>query len=101
MVADSVKFGEWSLPVNYTRTPTGGSCAPGCHKPEPYDREVPGRMPPNLIKPATDAKPYTHDGIVESCGMCAAKTIAARMPWANPSSSTAQVASALTAETTH
>jgi predicted CXXCH cytochrome family protein len=64
MVADSVKFGEWSLPVNYTRTPTGGSCAPGCHKPEPYDREVPGRMPPNL-KPATGA---TSDAGTEAGG---------------------------------
>lgn len=46
MVADSVKFGEWSLPLNYVKTPTGGSCAPGCHKAEPYDRQVAGRMPP-------------------------------------------------------
>lgn len=38
MVADSVKFGEWQLPLNYAKTPTGGSCAPGCHKPESYDR---------------------------------------------------------------
>lgn len=38
MVADSVTFGQWNLPLNFTKTPTGGSCAPGCHKPETYDR---------------------------------------------------------------
>ena len=38
MIADSVSFGQWNLPLNYKKTPTGGSCAPGCHKPEEYDR---------------------------------------------------------------
>ncbi len=38
MVADSVTFGQWNLPLNFVKTPTGGSCAPGCHKPESYDR---------------------------------------------------------------
>ncbi|MFO0832608.1 MAG: cytochrome c3 family protein [Phycisphaerales bacterium] len=38
MVADSVSFGQWNLPLNFVKTPTGGSCAPGCHKPESYER---------------------------------------------------------------
>lgn len=34
----SVPFGSWALPVNYQKTETGGSCAPGCHKLKKYDR---------------------------------------------------------------
>lgn len=41
MIADTVTFGQWKLPLNYARTPTGGSCAPGCHKPQSYDRDAP------------------------------------------------------------
>lgn len=37
-IADSVTFGQWKLPINYQPTETGGSCAPGCHKPQKYDR---------------------------------------------------------------
>jgi predicted CXXCH cytochrome family protein len=33
------KFGEWEIPVNFAITPTGGSCAPGCHQAFKYDRE--------------------------------------------------------------
>lgn len=38
MIADSVTFGQWNLPINYKKTPAGGSCAPGCHKPQTYER---------------------------------------------------------------
>ncbi len=34
-------FGAWSIPLNFKITPTGGSCAPGCHRPFKYDRENP------------------------------------------------------------
>jgi hypothetical protein len=27
--------------VNYTKTPTGGRCVVGCHKPKEYDRVNP------------------------------------------------------------
>lgn len=40
MIADTVTFGQWNLPLNFTKLETGGSCAPGCHKPETYDRGV-------------------------------------------------------------
>lgn len=40
MIADSVSFGEWKLPINYAKTATGGSCAPGCHKAQTYERVV-------------------------------------------------------------
>ena len=40
-IADSVPFGRWAIPINFDKTETGGSCAPGCHKPYRYDRETP------------------------------------------------------------
>jgi predicted CXXCH cytochrome family protein len=40
-LAESVPFGQWEMPINFSRTETGGSCAPGCHKPYDYDREQP------------------------------------------------------------
>ncbi|MCC7292163.1 MAG: cytochrome c3 family protein [Phycisphaerales bacterium] len=37
---ETVPFGDsgWVLPVKYSRTATGGGCAPGCHAPRTYDR---------------------------------------------------------------
>ncbi len=51
LIADTVPFGKWNLPLNFTKTDTGGSCAPGCHKPQSYDRETPGKKPPPPAKP--------------------------------------------------
>ncbi len=41
LIADSVPFGEWRIPTSFEQTPTGGSCAPGCHRLYRYDRETP------------------------------------------------------------
>jgi predicted CXXCH cytochrome family protein len=38
---DGAKFGDWRVPTRLSLTPTGGSCAPGCHRPVRYDREKP------------------------------------------------------------
>jgi predicted CXXCH cytochrome family protein len=40
-VRESVPYGNWQLPVNFKRTETGGSCAPGCHRELSYDRNNP------------------------------------------------------------
>ena len=40
-ITESVPFGDWSIPVNYRKTATGGSCQPGCHRKYRYDREEP------------------------------------------------------------
>jgi len=40
-IRDSVPFGNWSLPVGFTKTETGGQCLPGCHQMFTYDREKP------------------------------------------------------------
>ncbi len=37
-IRDSVPFGKWQLPIGYQKTPTGGSCQPGCHPRVGYDR---------------------------------------------------------------
>jgi predicted CXXCH cytochrome family protein len=38
---ESIKFGVWDLPINFTISPSGGRCAPGCHQAFNYDREKP------------------------------------------------------------
>lgn len=35
----TVPYGVWDLPIQFTKTETGGGCAPGCHVPYNYDRE--------------------------------------------------------------
>jgi predicted CXXCH cytochrome family protein len=44
-VRESVPYGNWELPINFTRTQTGGACAPGCHQELAYDRENAVGMP--------------------------------------------------------
>ena len=56
LIPDKVLFGKWDLPLKYTKTETGGSCAPGCHKPYNYDRKTPGKAP-DPEKPKGAAKP--------------------------------------------
>ena len=38
---EGAKFGDWKIPINFSITPTGGSCAPGCHRAFKYDRQTP------------------------------------------------------------
>jgi predicted CXXCH cytochrome family protein len=38
-------FGDWKIPIRLEITSTGGSCAPGCHRPLKYDREKPENYP--------------------------------------------------------
>jgi predicted CXXCH cytochrome family protein len=45
LIATSVTFGKWKLPLKFVKTETGGGCTPGCHKAQSYDRESPGRKP--------------------------------------------------------
>lgn len=52
LVAESVTFGSWKLPLKFVATETGGSCAPGCHRPAVYDRKNPGKKPESAKPPA-------------------------------------------------
>ena len=45
LIADSVSFGSWQLPLKFVQSADGGSCAPGCHRPAVYDRKNPGKKP--------------------------------------------------------
>ena len=40
-VRETTPYGNWQMPIKFTKTQTGGSCSPGCHKPYDYDREKP------------------------------------------------------------
>ncbi len=46
-VAAEVPFegSKWAMPMNFEKTPTGGSCTPGCHKIRTYDRVRPTTQP--------------------------------------------------------
>lgn len=46
LVAESVPFGKWKLPLKFVKTETGGSCSPGCHRPFSYDRKNPDKKTP-------------------------------------------------------
>jgi hypothetical protein len=36
-----VPYGGWKdLPINFSKTGTGGSCDPGCHLAKEYDRQT-------------------------------------------------------------
>jgi predicted CXXCH cytochrome family protein len=35
------QFGQWKIPIRFQLSPTGGSCAPGCHRSFRYNREKP------------------------------------------------------------
>ncbi len=53
--AEGARFGDWHIPTRFQPTPTGGSCAPGCHRPYKYDREKPvSYAPEKTEKPASD-----------------------------------------------
>ena len=45
LIADTVPFGQWNLPLRFVKTETGGGCSPGCHKTQYYDRKNPGKKP--------------------------------------------------------
>jgi predicted CXXCH cytochrome family protein len=38
-IRDSVPYGQWDMPVNFQKSETGGSCAPGCHAKAAYDNQ--------------------------------------------------------------
>ncbi|MHC4904591.1 MAG: cytochrome c3 family protein [Planctomycetota bacterium] len=64
-IRESVPYGRWELPVKFTKTETGGSCTPGCHKVKDYDRKtpvdytaaVPAKKPEPVPQPEPETKP--------------------------------------------
>lgn len=41
LLATSVPYGQWEIPISFRATPTGGACGAGCHRARAYDRESP------------------------------------------------------------
>jgi predicted CXXCH cytochrome family protein len=37
-IRERVVYGRWLMPINFQKTGTGGSCSPGCHELETYNR---------------------------------------------------------------
>jgi predicted CXXCH cytochrome family protein len=52
---EGVGFGQWRIRTRFTATPTGGSCAPGCHRRFGYDRKTPVKYEAQGAKGAADA----------------------------------------------
>jgi predicted CXXCH cytochrome family protein len=38
LLVDNVKFGNWDMPLKYTKSETGGKCVTACHAPRTYSR---------------------------------------------------------------
>jgi predicted CXXCH cytochrome family protein len=51
LVRATFHFGKRDLPVAFTKTASGGSCAPGCHAAYGYDRERAVPLPPPTTQP--------------------------------------------------
>jgi predicted CXXCH cytochrome family protein len=58
-VRDSVPYGNWNMPINFNKVPTGGSCSPGCHKELHYDRDNPVQYTPKDAPPPLQQPPTT------------------------------------------
>jgi len=41
LLRETTRFGAWMMPIGYQPSETGGSCAPGCHEKQAYDRGAP------------------------------------------------------------
>ena len=38
LLVDRVKFGQWNMPLKFSKTETGGKCITACHAPKTYSR---------------------------------------------------------------
>jgi predicted CXXCH cytochrome family protein len=56
-IRESVPYGNWEIPIRFQVTETGGSCAPGCHRPAAYDRVKPVLPPADTAAPAPAPAP--------------------------------------------
>jgi predicted CXXCH cytochrome family protein len=57
LIAEKVLFGSWNLPLKFVKSENGGSCAPGCHRPQKYERKAAATKTEPAAKPST--KPAT------------------------------------------
>jgi predicted CXXCH cytochrome family protein len=57
--SSSYEGSDWKTPMNFTLTPDGGSCSPGCHAPATYSRNRPSPSP----SPSPAPKPQPERGV--------------------------------------
>ena len=50
-ISNHVLFGDWKIPVGFSKTATGGSCSPACHQTFSYDRQNPVRAGEPPVNP--------------------------------------------------
>jgi predicted CXXCH cytochrome family protein len=55
VVRDQVHFRTWTFAINFRKSDTGGSCAPGCHLALRYDRDKAVPPPTSLLTAKSDA----------------------------------------------
>lgn len=41
LLRETIRFGKWEGPLDFTEAPNGGSCASACHRTKDYDRAAP------------------------------------------------------------
>lgn len=46
----------YTMPIGFEKTESGGSCAPGCHEPKGYDRNVPANQIPEEMETKQQAQ---------------------------------------------
>ena len=44
LIRDEALYGNWRVPIKFTKTETGGSCSAGCHEEYAYDRVNPVQL---------------------------------------------------------
>jgi predicted CXXCH cytochrome family protein len=44
LIRDEALYGNWRVPIQFTKTETGGSCSAGCHEEYAYDRVNPVQL---------------------------------------------------------
>ncbi len=40
LLKSSIQFGQWEMPLNFTKTASGGKCITACHAPKTYSRNI-------------------------------------------------------------
>lgn len=52
LLVNKIKFGNWNMPLMYTKTETGGSCITACHAQKIYSRQMQANVQ-NIITPGS------------------------------------------------
>ncbi len=53
-VRETTKFGQWEIPLRFTKLDNGGTCAAGCHQARTYDRIKAIPKPEPVARPGAD-----------------------------------------------